>query len=200
MIVIGLTGSIGMGKSTTAEMFADLGIPVYDADAVVHKLYDQGGAAVVPVGAAFPGVVVDGRVDRDLLSAKVLGDKDALLRLESIVHPLVQEDRSQFMSRAKQDKADMVVLDIPLLFEKNLEATVDVIVVVSAPEEVQKQRVLERPGMTEEKLAAILAQQVPDADKRRLADFVIGTGQGLDVARAQVQDVVKILRTQKRDD
>ena len=161
MIVIGLTGSIGMGKSTTAQMFADLGIPVYDADAVVHKLYDTGGAAVGPVGAAFPGVVVEGRVDRELLSAKVLGDKHALLHLESIVHPLVQEDRSDFMARAKQDQADMVVLDIPLLFEKKLESTVDVIVVVSAPEEIQKQRVLERPGMTEEKFAAILGPTSP---------------------------------------
>lgn len=198
MIILGLTGSIGMGKSTTAAMFAEAGVPVYDADAEVHRLYAPGGAAVAPVEAAFPGVVKDGAVDRAALSARVLGDAAALKRLEAIVHPLVGATRIGFFEAAKAKGADMVVLDIPLLFETGGEKNVDAVVVVSAPAELQRARVLERPGMTAEKLDAILAKQTPDADKRARADFVVDTGQGLDVARAQVAEVIAAMRDPAR--
>lgn len=188
MIVIGLTGSIGMGKSTTAAMFRDAGVPVHDSDETVHRLYR--GAAVEPVGAAFPGVVRDGEIDRQALAAQVLGDRARLSLLESIVHPLVRAESDRFLATQRTAGTPMVVLDIPLLFETHAERRVDRIVVVSAPAEVQRERVLARPGMTEEKFAAILAKQVPDAEKRRRADYVIDTGRGLDAARAQVADVI----------
>jgi dephospho-CoA kinase len=195
MIIIGLTGSIGMGKSTTAAMFAAQGVPVYDADAEVHALYATGGAAVAPIEGAFPGVVRDGAVDRGLLGQRVLGDDAAMKRLEAIVHPLVGASRAGFFEAAKAKDADIVVLDIPLLFETGGEARVDAVVVVSAPAEIQRARVLERPGMAVEKLDAILARQMADAEKRVRAHFVIDTGQGLEPAQAQVMDVLRQLRT-----
>ena len=197
MITAALTGSIGMGKSTTAAMFAQAGVPVYDADAEVHRLYAAGGAAVVPVEAAFPGVTKGGAIDRGALGARVLGEPEALRRLEQIVHPLLGATRAAFFDRAQTQGADLVLLDIPLLFETGGETRVDKVVVVSAPADVQRTRVLERPGMTAEKLEAILARQVPDAEKRRRADFVIDTGQGFDAARAQVREVIGKLRHRK---
>jgi dephospho-CoA kinase len=198
MILIGLTGSIGMGKSTTAAMFRDLGVPVYDADAAVHDLYDLGGAAVEPVGAAFPGVVKDGRVDREALRQAVLGKPDELKRLNAIVHPLVGRDRVGFFARAEADGADMVVLDIPLLFETGGHANVDAVVVASAPAEMQRERVLARPGMSPERLDAILAQQMADAEKRARAHFVVDTSRGLEPAREQVAEIVEVMRDPQR--
>jgi dephospho-CoA kinase len=194
MKVIGLTGSIGMGKSTTAAMFREAGIPVYDADAAVHDLYDRGGGAVGPVGDAFPGVVKDGQVDREALREAVLGKPDELKRLNAIVHPLVGRDRVGFFEQARADGADMVVLDIPLLFETGGHATVDAVVVVSAPAEMQRERVLARPGMNPDRLDAILAQQTPDAEKRARAHFVVDTGRGLEAAREQVLGIIAELR------
>jgi dephospho-CoA kinase len=196
MKLIGLTGSIGMGKSTTAKLFAEEGVPIYDADAAVHALYAIGGAAVEPVEAIFPGVVVDGAIDRERLSAKVLGNPEAMKRLEQIVHPLVAKSRLDFLKGAEQACADLVILDIPLLFETGGEKHLDSIIVVSAPADLQRQRVLERPGMTEAKLDSILARQTPDADKRARADFVIDTSAGLDHARAQVRAVLAKLRSE----
>lgn len=194
MKIIGLTGSIGMGKSTTAAMFREAGIPVYDADAAVHALYDVGGAAVGPVGEAFPGVVKDGRVDREELRQRVLGQPDELKRLNAIVHPLVGMDRVGFLKQAEADGCDWVVFDVPLLFETGGHANVDAIVVVSAPPEMQRERVLARPGMTPDRLDAILAQQTPDAEKRARAHYVVDTGQGLEAARAQVTTIIAALR------
>lgn len=195
MIVLGLTGSIGMGKSTTSAMFEAEGAPVYDSDAAVHALYAAGGAAVAPVEAAFPGVVVDGAIDRAKLSARVVGDPEALAKLEAIVHPLVGADRIGFFQRAQAEGRDIVVLDVPLLFETGGQKSVDKVVVVTAPPEVQRARVLARPDMTPEKFEAILARQLPDAEKRARADFVIDTGQGLEHARRQVRDLLTLLRT-----
>ena len=194
MITVGLTGSIGMGKSTTAAMFAAEGVPVYDADAEVHALYSRGGAAVEPLEAAFPGVVVDGAVDRTKLSHYVVGKPDELKRLEAIVHLLVGESRVGFFQDAVAKGADIVILDIPLLFETGGEKRMDAVVVVSAPADLQRQRVLARPGMDEAKLDAILARQMADAEKRARAHFVIDTSLGLDHARQQVRDVLKRLR------
>jgi len=188
MIVLGLTGSIGMGKSTTAKMFAEAGVPVHDSDEAVHRLY--AGAAAPLVEAAFPGTTVGGVVDRAKLGARVLGDAAALKRLEAIIHPLVRADADAFLARHRNAGESIAVLDIPLLFETGGRGRVDKVVVVTAPAEVQRQRVLARPGMTEEKLAAILAKQVPDEEKRRLADFVVDTGQGLDAARAAVDAII----------
>lgn len=195
MIVLGLTGSIGMGKSTTAQMFRDEGVPVYDADAEVHALYAKGGGAVAVVEAAFPGVTRDGAVDRAALSARVVHDAEALRRLEQIVHPLLAAARAAFFEAAREAGAQIVVLDIPLLYETGGESKVDKVAVVSAPAEVQRERVLARPGMTAEKLDAILARQTPDAEKRRRADFVIDTGRGLEAARDQVRQVIAQLRS-----
>jgi dephospho-CoA kinase len=195
MLILGLTGSIGMGKSTTSKMFQDEGVPVYDSDAAVHALYATGGAAVAPVEAAFPGVVVDGAIDRARLSAAVVGKSEALAKLEAIVHPLVGAHRIGFFEDAQAKGCDIVVLDIPLLFETGGHKKVDKVVVVSAPAAVQRERVLARPDMTVEKFEAILARQTPDAEKRARADFVIDTGQGLDHARAQVRDLLTLLRT-----
>lgn len=194
MILIGLTGSIGMGKSTTAAMFVAEGVPVYDADAEVAKMYLKGGAAVAPLEEAFPGVVVDGAVDRALLSAKVVGDHAAMDALNRIVHPLLGAGRAAFFEAARASGADLVVLDIPLLFETGGERNMDAVVVVSAPAGMQRERVLAREGMSEAKLDGILARQMPDADKRAKANFVIDTGQGLEPARKQVREVLAALR------
>ena len=194
MIILGLTGSIGMGKSTTSRMFVEEGVPVYDSDAAVHALYASGGAAVGPVEAAFPGVVIDGAIDRARLSAAVVGNPEALQILEAIVHPLVGAHRIGFFDEAEARGADIVVLDIPLLYETGGDKKVDKVVVVSAPADVQRQRVLARTGMAPAKFEAILARQTPDAEKRARADFVIDTGQGLDRARAQVRDILTRLR------
>ena len=194
MKVVGLTGSIGMGKSTTAAMFRDAGVPVYDADAAVHDLYDEGGAAVGPVGEAFPGVVKAGRIDREALRQRVLGHPEELKRLNAIVHPLVGQDRLSFFAQAEAAGADLVVLDVPLLFETGGHERVDAIVVVSAPPEMQRERVLARPGMTPERFDAILAQQLADAEKRARAHFVVETGHGLDHARQQVRRIIDSLR------
>ena len=194
MKVIGLTGSIGMGKSTTAAMFEAEGVPVHDADAEVHALYDVGGKAVPLIEAAFPGVVKDGRVDRAALSHRVVGDAAALKQLEEIVHPLMGEARAAFFDAARQAGKVLVLVDVPLLFETGGEAKVDVVVVVSAPAEQQRDRVLAREAMTPEKFAAILARQMPDAEKRKRADFVIDTGRGIDAAHEQVKAVISSLR------
>jgi dephospho-CoA kinase len=195
MLILGLTGSIGMGKSTTSKMFQAEGVPVYDSDAAVHALYAVGGAAVGPVAEAFPGVVVDGAIDRARLSAAVVGKSEALAKLEAIVHPLVGAHRIGFFETAQAEGQDIVVLDIPLLFETGGEKKVDKVVVVSAPADVQRGRVLARPDMTPEKFEAILARQTPDAEKRARADFVIDTGQGLEHAHAQVRDLLTLLRS-----
>jgi dephospho-CoA kinase len=196
MITVGLTGSIGMGKSTTAAMFAAAGALVYDADAEVANLYVKGGAAVEPLEAAFPGVVKDGAVDRELLRQRVLGNPEAIKTLNSVVHPLLGAGRAAFFENAEKTGADIIVLDIPLLFETGGEARVDAVVVVSANAQMQRERVLARPGWSDGKrLDAILAQQTPDAEKRARADFVIDTSQGLDTAREQVAEVMKALRT-----
>ncbi|MBZ9960469.1 MULTISPECIES: dephospho-CoA kinase [unclassified Mesorhizobium] len=192
MIVLGLTGSIGMGKSTTAKMFAEAGIPVHDSDETVHRLY--AGKAAPLVEAAFPGTTGAGGVDRAKLGARVLGDAAALKRLEAIIHPLVRADADAFLARNRAAGEPLAVLDIPLLFETGGRDRVDKVVVVTAPAEVQRQRVLARPGMSEEKLASILASQVPDAQKRRQADFVIDTSPGLDAARAEVKAIIADLR------
>lgn len=194
MIIVGLTGSIGMGKSTTSTMFQAEGVPVYDSDAAVHALYASGGAAVAPVNAAFPGVVVDGAIDRARLSAAVVGDPEALQKLEAIVHPLVGAHRIGFFDDAQAAGHDIVVLDVPLLYETGGDKKVHKVVVVSAPADVQRTRVLARPDMTEAKFEAILARQTPDAEKRARADFVIDTGQGLDHAHQQVRAVLAALR------
>jgi len=190
VILIGLTGSIGMGKSTTAAMFREAGVPVHDADAAVRDLYAPGGAAVQPVGAAFPGVVMDGAIDREALRQAVLGRPEALAALNAIVHPLVSAERAAFLDRARAEGAPVAVFDIPLLFETGGHEKVDAVVVVTAPAQVQRDRVLSRPGMTPERLDAILASQMADAEKRARAHFVIDTSQGLEAARA---DVVRVL-------
>jgi dephospho-CoA kinase len=194
MIHIGLTGSIGMGKSTTAQMFREAGVPVYDADAAVADLYVRGGAAVEPLEAAFPGVTRDGAVDREALRLRVLGDDAAMTRLNAVVHPLLGRDRLAFHAQAEASGADVLVFDIPLLFETGGERNMDAVVVVTAPAAVQRARVLAREGMTPERLDAILARQTPDAQKRERADFVIDTGQGLEAARAEVARVLAAVR------
>lgn len=192
MILLGLTGSIGMGKSTTAALFAEAGIPVNDADRVVHDLYR--GEAVEPVEKAFPGVTVDGVIDRQLLSRRLAENPAQFKTLEAIVHPLVQARERRFVEEARAAGADIVVLDIPLLFEAGGENRVDRIAVVSCDADEQRRRVLARAGMTEEKFALILSRQMPDAEKRRRADFVIDTGKGIDRAREQVQSIIRQLR------
>ena len=190
MIVLGLTGSIGMGKSTTAGLFREAGIPVQDADQVVADLYAPGGAAVGPVGEAFPGTVKDGAIDREALALAVLGKREALARLESIVHPLVKAERAGFLAKAQAGGAKVAVLEVQLQLEVGAHEETDAVVVVSAPENQQRERVLGRPRMTAERLEQILARQMPDADKRQKADFVIDTGQGVDAARRQVAEVL----------
>ncbi|AYG94642.1 dephospho-CoA kinase [Brevundimonas naejangsanensis] len=190
MIVLGLTGSIGMGKSTTARMFAEAGALVWDADAAVHRLYAPGGAAVEPLGRAFPGVVVDGAVDRARLAEALGRDETAFRRLEALVHPLVAADRAEALKAAAADGVRLAVVDIPLLFETGGDAFVDAVVVVTADAAIQAERVLARPGMTRERLDAILARQTPDAEKRARADFLVDTGRGLEAARDQVRAIV----------
>jgi len=193
MFILGLTGSLGMGKSTTARFFAEAGVPVHDADAVVHKLYE--GEAVAAIETEFPGIMAGGKVDRNKLAARVLGDATALKRLEAIVHPLVQQAEERLLAEARARGEKIAVLDIPLLFETGGDGRVDAVVVVSAPPEVQRTRVLERPGMTIEKLDAILAKQMPDAEKRARADFVVDTSQGYEAARAQVRAILDTVAT-----
>jgi len=193
MFILGLTGSIGMGKSTTAKMFAAQGVPVYDADAAVHRLY--AGEATAAIEAAFPGTTADGQVDRDKLAKLVLGDPAAIKRLEAIVHPLVHLARERFLQEAEKSGAPIALLDIPLLFETGGDKRCDAVVVVSAPAEMQRLRAFERPGMSEEKLAALLGKQVPDAEKRARADFVVDTSQGFEHARAQVREILQQVST-----
>jgi dephospho-CoA kinase len=189
VVVIGLTGSIGMGKSTTAGFFADAGVPVYDADSAVHRLY--AGEAVALVEAAFPGVSNREGIDRGELARRVVGDAEAMKRLERIIHPLVRREEERFLAEAQRAAAPVVVLDIPLLFEAGAAHRVDAIVVVTAPAEMQRERALSRPGMTEDKFQALLAKQMPDAEKRRRADFVVDTSQGFDSARRQVRAILQ---------
>ncbi|WP_299819324.1 dephospho-CoA kinase [uncultured Roseibium sp.] len=191
MIRIGLTGSIGMGKSTTAKMFAAEGVPVHDADATVHALYN--GRAAPLIGAAFPGTVIDGKVDRTLLSPHVLGKPNAMKRLEAIVHPLVREEELQFLEKAQAAGRRIVMMDIPLLFETGGSRRVDVSVVVTADAHIQLERVLSRPGMSEDRFQSILQKQMPDAEKRRRAHFLIDTGLGMEPARRGVRAILKAL-------
>lgn len=194
MIVLGLTGSIGMGKSTTARMFEDEGVPVHDSDAAVHRLYV--GEAAPLVEKAFPETVIDGRVDRERLAKAVVGSPQALKKLEEIIHPLVRADADRFLSEQRDKGVSLAVLDIPLLFETGGRRRVDKVVVVTASPEIQRQRVLGRPGMTAEKFASLLARQVPDAEKRRQADFLIDTSQGFEAAREAVRRIVAELSPQ----
>ncbi|WP_029417548.1 dephospho-CoA kinase [Brevundimonas bacteroides] len=190
MILLGLTGSIGMGKSTTTTMFAEHGAVVWNADDAVHALYAPGGAAVGPVGEAFPGVVIDGAVDRARLAEALGRDETAFRRLETIVHPLVAAGRVANLQAARAAGVKLAVLDIPLLFETGGDRAVDAVVVVTADAETQRQRVLARPGMTVERFEAILTRQTPDAEKRRRADFIVDTSAGMHAARAQVAEIV----------
>ena len=188
MRIIGLTGSIGMGKSTTLNLFAEQGAPIYDSDAAVHRLYE--GEAVGPIEAAFPGVTEGGRVNREKLGSRVLGKPDELKRLESIVHPMLGAQRKALLERAERSGAPVAVVDVPLLFETGGEKNVDAVVVVTAPADVQRARVLARSGMTAEKFEAILARQLPDAEKRARADFVVDTSQGIEPVRARVREIL----------
>jgi dephospho-CoA kinase len=201
MLVLGLTGSIGMGKTTTARFFADEGVPVLDADAVVHRLYD--GEAVAAIEKAFPGTSREGRIDREELSRRVVGNPEALKQLEAIVHPLVRAAQARFLADAERSGAPVAVLDVPLLFETGGERRVDAVVVVSAPADVQRARTLDRAGMTAEKFEALLQKQMPDDEKRRRADFVVDTSQSFDSARAQVRAIlasVRAIRTRRDTD
>jgi dephospho-CoA kinase len=188
MIILGLTGSIGMGKSTTAKLFAEAGVPVYDADATVHMIYE--GEAAPAVEAAFPGTTVNGKVDRNKLSARVVHDPLAMKQLEQIVHPMLGASRQKFLSDAEQAGAPVAVVDVPLLFETGGEKRVDAVVVVTTSPEIQRQRILARDNMTPEKLDAILARQLPDAEKRKRAHFVVDTSHGLDPVRARIRDIL----------
>jgi dephospho-CoA kinase len=188
MIILGLTGSIGMGKSTTAKLFMEAGVPVYDADATVHSLYE--GEAAPAIEAAFPGTTAGGKVDRALLSAQVVHDPSAMRRLEGIVHPMLGASRQKFLDDAERSGAPVVVVDVPLLYETKGEKRVDAVVVVTTTPEIQRQRILARDNMTSEKLDAILARQLPDAEKRKRADFVVDTSHGLDPVRARIRDIL----------
>ncbi len=188
MIILGLTGSIGMGKSTTAKLFAEAGVPVYDADAAVHRLYE--GEAAPAIEAAFPGTTVDGKVDRTRLSAQVVHDPAAMRRLEGIVHPMLGASRQKFLDEAEGSGAPVAVVDVPLLFETGGEKRVDAVVVVTTSPENQRERILARGTMTNEALDSILARQLPDAEKRNRADFVVDTSHGLDPVRAQIRDIL----------
>jgi dephospho-CoA kinase len=191
MFVLGLTGSIGMGKSTAARFFAEAGVPVHDADGAVHRLYE--GEAAAAIEAAFPGTAASGKVDRAKLAERVLDDPAAIRRLEAIIHPLVRESEAKFLAETAACGAPVAVLDIPLLFETGAQERVDAVVVVSAGPEAQRTRVLGRPGMTESKLEAILAKQMPDVEKRRRAHFVVDSSGGLDSARAQVHGILRAI-------
>lgn len=197
MLILGLTGSIGMGKSTTAKLFAEAGVPVYDADATVHQLYE--GEAAPAIEAAFPGTTVGGKVDRAKLSARVVHDPTAMKQLEQIVHPMLGASRQKFFEDAKASGAPVVVVDVPLLFETGGEKRVDAVVVVTTSPEIQRERVLARGTMDDERLDAILARQLPDAEKRRRADFVVDTSHGLDPVRAQIKDILaEVVKMPKR--
>lgn len=193
MFILGLTGSLGMGKSATAKMFAEEGVPVHDADAAVHQLYES--EATPLIEAAFPGTTAGGKVNRDKLAQRVLGDTAAIKKLEAIVHPLVRNAEERFLTEAERKGVTVAVLDIPLLFETGGDKRCDAVVVVSAPPDVQRARAFERPGMTEQKFAAVLAKQMPDADKRAMADFAVDTSKGFDTARAQVRDILARVAT-----
>ena len=197
MYLIGLTGSIGMGKSATAQLFAEADVPVYDADAAVHALYEKGGAAVAPIGALVPEAIVDHAVDRAILGQHVLKDADKLKQLEAIVHPLAGQSQFDFLTKAKADKAPLVVLDIPLLFETGGDGFVDCVVVVSAPFEMQKQRVLARHGMSEARFADILAKQMPDEEKREKADFIVDSSVSIEDARTQIHAILEAVKGRK---
>jgi len=188
MLIVGLTGSIGMGKSTTATLFAEAGVPVYDADAAVHKLYE--GEAAPAIEAAFPGTTSDGKVDRKKLSARVVHDPAAIKQLEQIVHPMLGASRKKFFDDAERSGAPVVVVDVPLLFETGGEKRVDAVVVVTTSPENQRERIMARGTMTQEALDSILARQMPDAEKRKRADFVVDTSDGLDPVRAQIKDIL----------
>jgi dephospho-CoA kinase len=188
MIVLGLTGSIGMGKSTTANLFAEAGVPVYDADAAVHRLYE--GEAVAAIEAAFPGATAGGKVDRNKLSGQVVHDPAAMKKLEGIVHPMLGASRQTFLDDAARSGAPVAVVDVPLLFETGGDKRVDAVVVVTTSEDIQRARILSRPNMTEEKLQHILSRQLPDAEKRKRAHFVVDTSHGLDPVRAQIKDIL----------
>jgi dephospho-CoA kinase len=188
-----------MGKTETARLFAKLGVPVHDADATVHRLYERGGAAVSAIAEAFPGCVAHGHVERSCLAARVRNDPAAFARLESIVHPLVADEQRAFIDRAAQARVAIVVLDIPLLFETGREGDMDAVVVVSAPSDVQRLRVLARPGMSAEALDHVLARQIPDVDKRARAHFVVETDKGLEHAFEQVKAVVSVLRERTKE-
>jgi dephospho-CoA kinase len=196
MFILGLTGSIGMGKSTTAKLFAEEGVPVHDADAAVHALYE--GKAAPLIEAEFPGTTQNGKVDRQKLGAAVLGNHEALKKLETIVHPLVAEARDHFLTKARLDGAKVAVLDIPLLFEVGADKLVDAVVVVSAAPHVQRQRVMERPGMTVEKFEALLVKQMPDAEKRRRADFIVDSSHGIEPARLEVREILSKVATMRK--
>jgi dephospho-CoA kinase len=189
MIVLGLTGSIGMGKSTTAKLFAEAGVPVYDADATVHMIYQ--GEAAPAIEAAFPGTTAGGKVDRAKLSARVVHDPDAMRRLEQTVHPMLRSYHQKFLSDAEQSGAPIAVVDVPLLFETGGEKRVDAVVVVTTTPEIQRQRILARGTMTKDALDAILARQLPDAEKRKRADFIVDTSHGLDPVRARIRDILE---------
>jgi dephospho-CoA kinase len=188
MLILGLTGSIGMGKSTTAKLFAEAGVPVYDADATVHRVYE--GEAAPAIEAAFPGTTVNGKVDRTRLSEKVMHDPAAIRRLEQIVHPMLRSHHQRFLEEAERSGAPVAVVDVPLLYETGGETRVDAVVVVTTSPEVQRERILARENMTGEKLDAILARQLPDAEKRKRADFVVDTSHGLDPVRARIRDIL----------
>jgi len=196
MIIVGLTGSIGMGKSTVAQMFAEAGAPAYSSDTAVHELYAPGGAAVAPVEAAFPGVNKNGGIDRGLLSQALLQNPGAFKQLEAIVHPLVRDMQIKFLRAHNAAGTPVIVLDIPLLLENDGAHEVDKVVVVSAPAWVQKARVMGRPGMSEEKFAQMLSRQMPDAEKRKKADYIIDTGVPLEQTRKQVRAVLDAIREQ----
>lgn len=193
MFILGLTGSIGMGKSTTATLFAEEGVPVHDADAAVHALYE--GKAAPLIEAAFPGTTAGGKVDRQRLGATVVGNHEALKRLEAIVHPLVAQARDHFLAKARLDGAKVAVLDIPLLFEVGADKLVDAVAVVTADPHIQRKRVMERPGMTAEKFEALLVKQMPDVEKRRRADFIVDSSHGIEPARQQVREILTKIAT-----
>lgn len=197
MIILGLTGSIGMGKTTTAQMFREAGCPVFDADAAVHDLYAKGGKAVPIIRSVFPDAIKDGAVDRAVLGGHMRADPLQLKVLESFIHPLVGEVRAEFFKKAAQDKAKIVIMDVPLLFETGGDKLMTKTVVVTAPADVQRKRVLARPGMTEGLYASLLARQMPDAEKRKRGDYLIFTDKGLENAREQVQTILKDLRGTK---
>ncbi|MGB1547962.1 MAG: dephospho-CoA kinase [Alphaproteobacteria bacterium] len=197
MVVVGLTGSIGMGKTTAADMLRALGLPVFDADAAVHALQSPGGAALPAIATAFPGLVREGVLDREAMAERVFKDPESLRKLEEIVHPLVRAEEQRFLRNAGLRGADLAVLEIPLLFESGGERRCDYTIVVTAPSFLQKARVLKRPGMTEERLHGVLAKQTPDAEKRKRADFIVPTGMGRYHTLNALREIVRLIRRRK---